>query len=256
MNYDITMKCHRKDYYKLQLVLDRIKLLNPQPQNLYIVSPNDNIDIETNYKFKVINILDKDVYPKIDKKKIAYRPNWVWTNLVSITQDFTENDLYLDIQSDVFFLKKINLFSSDMKPKLFRTKSNINNNYNEDSAYFNFSKKMFNISKLTTGTSYIIDYTMYDKNILKELIKDYTSVEKMINESYKIISNDCFPADGEIYGNFVEKVYPNVYNITDEINHVFSGTNGYNENTNDVIQYIQQCQSHSLLNSCAYHNWI
>ena len=182
-------------------------------------------------------------------------PNWVWTNLVSLTQNFTENDFYLDVQSDVFFLKQINLFDELGRPKLFKTTSNEANNNNGESSYFRFSKEMFSVNKITDGDSYIIDYTMYNKTIAKKIYSKYRSVEDMLEAAYKVIDESRFPADGEIFGNFVEKFFPDFYCITREINHCFSGVRSGEGRRSTVLAYINKCKQSSFMNSCAFHDW-
>jgi len=255
MNYDITIKSHEKDSYKLDLVLDSLVFLNPQPYYIYIISPNGFRPNHAIYKDKFICLKDDEVTPYVDRSKISVMPNWVWTNLVSLTQNFTENDFYLDVQSDVFFLKKINLFDDQGKPKLFKTTSNPGNNFNRDHPYFKFSKEMFGINKVTDGDSYIIDYTMYNKKIAKKIYDNYHSVDDMLEAAYKIIDGNRFPADGEIFGNFVEKFFPDFYYITREINHCFSGVRSGEGKRSTVLTYIKNCKTNSLMNSCAFHDW-
>ena len=36
-DYDVVIKSHPKYYYKLDLVVESLKYLNPQPKNIYIL---------------------------------------------------------------------------------------------------------------------------------------------------------------------------------------------------------------------------
>jgi len=114
---------------------------------------------------------------------------------------------------------------------------------------------MFGINKVTDGDSYIIDYTMYNKTIVKKIYDNYHSVEDMLEAAYKIIDGNRFPADGEIFGNFVEKFFSDYYYITREINHCFSGVRCGEGKRSTVLTYINNCKKHSLMNSCAFHDW-
>ena len=38
--YDVVIKSHPKDYYKLDLVVESLQYLNPQPENVYILTPD------------------------------------------------------------------------------------------------------------------------------------------------------------------------------------------------------------------------
>ena len=45
MNYDLIIPCHPKDYFKLKYCISScVQFLNPKPQNIYIVSPNELFD--------------------------------------------------------------------------------------------------------------------------------------------------------------------------------------------------------------------
>jgi len=254
--YDITMKSHEKDYYKMPLTINSLKYLNPQPERIYIITPDGFAPKDNDYQNIIIPIKDEDAIPKIDKGQLRYRPNWVWANIMSFTQDITENDFYLDVQADTFFLKEINLLSDDGRPKLFKTQSNPNNNYNQDHSFFKFSKAMFGIEKITLGESYIIDYTMYNKTIGKEICSSIGTVDEMIKLLYLIVDDAHFPADGEIFGNYIEKNHENMYNISREINHVLTGHEGAEPSIHAVEQWINACRSNPELHSCTYHNWI
>ena len=263
-NYDITMKAHQKDYYKIPMTLESLVYLNPQPENIYLISPNGHIPEKNSYSDRIISIRDEDADPKIYKDRfigVRNKPGadrivgHAWANLMSLVQKVTKNDFYLDVQADTFFLKKIDLLDKDGKPKLFKTKSNMNNNYNQDSAFFSFSKKMFEIEKVLLGDSYIIDYTMYNKNIGKEICSKIGSVEDMLELAYLVVDENHHPADGEIYGNFIEANHKEMYNISNEINHAFTGENGDSQSIDAVIRWINECKLNKNLNSCTYHNW-
>jgi hypothetical protein len=256
MKYDVTIKAHEKDYYKLDLVVDSLKFLNPQPENIYIISPNGFLPNVEKYNNKLKAVLDKDVIPFIDKNRLKYRPNWTWINLVSILQDFTENDLYFDVQSDNFFTRPIDLFDENGKPKLFQSTTNPNNNYGWPQ-YFNFSKKVFDLEKISMGYSHIIEFIMYDKKLLKKIFEKYNSYEEMMDYIYDNINENSYPADQEIFGNLVEKYFKESYSFVPNAPIYLAGTHEINTDKNFLEQYIQAVQT-QLPNAiaCSYHTWI
>lgn len=260
--YDITMKAHPKDYYKIPLTMKSLVHLNPQPESIYLISPDGHVPDSGAYSDIIVPIRDDEALPVIDKNRfIGARGNdriagHAWANLMSLVQDVTKNDFYLDVQADTFFLKEIKLLDEEGKPKLFKTKSNLNNNYNQDSAFFSFSKKMFGVEKITLGESYIIDYTMYNKSIGIEISSRIGSVQDMVELAYLIVDGNHHPADGEIYGNFIELNHKDMYNISDEINHTFTGVQGDENSIYEVVKWIEECSINKDLHSCSYHNWI
>lgn len=261
--YDIVIKSHKKDYFKLNLVVDSIKFLNPQPSKIYILSEDGYLPNGTDYETSLISVKDSDVTPFIDKNRLNHRPNWNWVNLVSLFQNFTEQDLYFDIQSDNFFIKQIDLFDELGRPKIFRSTAN-HINVSGWKPYFNFSERIFNLPKISNGFSYIIEFLMYDKKHLKTLTDMYESFDSMMEIIYPIVNNNCYPADQEIFGNLAEKYFKDEYCFVDNFPVHFTGTEGQ-PTIHDILEYIYKIKSNipvpgsgatSNVFSCSYHTWI
>lgn len=252
--YDVVIKSAPKDYFKLNLVVDSIKFLNPTPSKIYILSKDGYLPKGTDYDSKMQAVLDSDVVPFIDRKKLNHRSNWNWINLVSLFQDFTEQDLYFDIQSDNFFLRDIDLFDENGNVKIFR--STVNHvNVSGWRPYFNFSEKVFNLPKISSGFSYIIEFLMYNKVHLKKLTEMYESFDSMMDVIYSNINNDSYPADQEIFGNLVEKYFQDQYTFVDNFPVHFTGTEG-DPKLVDIVQYINAVKMQlPEVVSCAYHTW-
>jgi hypothetical protein len=251
--YDVVIKSAPKDYFKLNLVVDSIKFLNPQPSKIYILSKDGYVPKGTDYGSKLQSVMDSDVTPFIDKTRLNHRPNWNWINLVSLFQNFTEQDFYFDIQSDNFFIKQIDLFDND-KPKIFRSIVN-HVNVNGWGPYFNFSEEVFGIPKISNGFSYIIEFLMYNKKHLKKLVEMYDSFDSMMEVIYSNINNDSYPADQEIFGNLAEKYFKDEYTFIDNFPVHFTGTEG-SPIMEDIVQYINFVKTQLPQTfSCAYHTW-
>ena len=252
--YDVVIKSAPKDYFKLNLVVDSIRYLNPQPSKIYILSKDGYKPKGTDYETKLYNVSDSDIVPFIDRSKLNHRPNWNWINLVSLFQDFTEQDYYFDIQSDNFFLKEIDLFDENGTPRIFRSTVNPAN-VNGWKPYFNFSEKVFDLPKISNGFSYIIEFLMYNKNHLKKLVEMYDSFDSMMDVIYSNINNDSYPADQEIFGNLAEKYFGDEYTFVDNFPVHFTGTEG-SPRIEDIIQYIVAVKTQIPQTvSCAYHTW-
>lgn len=254
--YDIVIKAHKKDYYKLDLVVESIKYLNPQPEEIYILTPDGFYPKNTSYDDKIIYIKDSEVTPFIDRNKLNHRPNWNWINLVSILQSFTKNDLYFDIQADNFFTKEINLFDENGKPKLFQSISNSGNNIGHR-PYFEFSEKVFNIPKNGYGYSYIVEFMMYDRKLLKIIIDKYSTFEELMNIIYSNVNEKSYPADQEIFGNLVEKYFPEKYNFVKNVNVDIRGSYLYPASREEIISAIEEVKKYKTdCLACSYHTWI
>jgi len=256
--YDVVIKAHYKDYHKLDLVVDSLKYLNPEPENIYILTQDGYYPKDTIFDHKIIFIKDDQVVPYIDRSRLTHRPNWNWINLVSIFQEFTENDLYLDVQSDNFFTQPIDLFDGDGKPRIFQSTVNSGNNKGHR-PYFEFSERVFDLEKVNDGYSYIIEFLMYDRRILKEFFEQrYTSFESMIEMVYNSIDNQSYPADQEIFGNLIEKHYPDRYSFVSNAPVYLDGVgNGQEVNVDFLKSYIEVVkQERPEVIACSHHTWI
>jgi hypothetical protein len=252
--YDVVIKSHPKDYFKLGLVVDSLKFINPEPENIYILSPDGFYPKNTIFDSKIIYISDDQVTPFIDRNKLKQRPNWNWINLVSLFQTFTENDLYFDVQSDNFFIKPIDLFDQFGKPKLFQSTANECNNCGHR-PYFDFSEKVFDLPKIGEEYSYIIEFLMYDKKLLKKLFENYSSFEEMMEKIYNTVNQSSYPADQEIYGNLIEKYFSDKYEIVPKFPINLIGSHippSYNE----LVSFIEENKKNPEIVSCSYHTWL
>ena len=257
MKYDVTIKAHQKDYHKLELVVNSLQYLNPEPENIYILTQDGFYPKNTLFDNKIVFIRDDQVTPYIDRSKLNHRPNWNWINLVSILQDFTENDLYLDVQSDNFFTKPIDLFDEYGKPKIFQSTVNTGNNIGHR-PYFEFSENVFDLEKVSDGYSYIIEFLMYDRKLLKELFKKYDSIEKMLEIIYENVNDKSYPADQEIFGNLVEKHFPDKYCFVPNAPIYLDGVgDGLNVSQEYLKEYIKQVKiQRPDVIACSHHTWI
>lgn len=255
-NYDVVIKAHPKDYYKLPYVIDSLKYLDPQFENIYLVS-SDGYAPQCSFTDLIIPVKDSEALPVIDKTKFNYRYNWCWVNMLSITQEFTKNDLYLDVQADNIFLNKVELFNEEGKPRLFKTSANMANN-NEWAPYFTFSRLMFELNKITHGSSYIIEFMLYDKKKLSKLYEKYSSKHDMIEQAYKMVSSESYPADQEIYGNLIERDFPDDYQIVGPVETYLTGKFSDYDELEEFLKYIEEVKikSPNAL-ACSYHTyWI
>jgi hypothetical protein len=251
--YDVVIKSHPKDYYKLDLVVESLHYLNPQPENVYILTPDGFYPKNTSYDSKIIYITDDEVIPAIDRKKLKHRPNWNWINLVTILQSFTQNHFYLDVQSDNFFIKKIDLFDSSGKPRIFQSTFNDINNAGHK-PYFNFSEKVFDIPKINEGYSYIIEFVLYDRRKLSKLFEKYTDIDDLLEACYCSVTNESYPADQEIYGNLLEKHFSSEYEFVPSFPILHKGTH-IPPSRQELEDFINFYKNQDNLFACSYHTY-
>lgn len=249
--YDVLIKSGPKDYQKLRHVINSIKYLNPQPNKIFLINPDGFRPDKTDYDEKLNIIRDSDVFPGCDRNKLKYRKNWIYAMFIAMFQNVTEQDYYLDIQADNFFVNPIELFT-DGKPAFFISPQH--NHHNP--AYWKYSNIMFGLNNsLYNNESFIIDFMMYNKNITRELLKDYSNFNDFFDASCNIINKELYPADLEIYGNWCTKHHPDMYNIKRNIQTILNGKL-YPENYSDEdIEFILQNSDFKDIASISLHTW-
>jgi hypothetical protein len=173
MKYDLVIPCHEKDFVKLKYCIQScILFLNPEPEKIYVVSQRPfthNIE-------NIVHVYDHHAIRTNINSIDYHRKNWIYQQFIKLGQDFTKNDMYLCVDSDLFFNKPIELFDGD-KPKFF-----ISDREQNHQPYFNFMKKSHGLDKQ-------VDHTFINKNL----------------------SDDCLLSEFELYGNFVTKHHPEKY---------------------------------------------
>ena len=196
MNYDLVVLCHPKDYVKLEFCINScLRFSNPKPDDIYIVSP-DEIRSE-----HIVHIYDDDAI-EIKKENIKYRrPNWIYQQFIKLCQDFTKNDHYLCVDSDLIFNRDFDLFD-DEKVKFF-----ISDRDQKHDPYFSFMKMAYNLERQVDFT-FINDFMMFDKSICREIVPNINDFLQLCNDN---VSDDCLLSEFELYGNYVTKHHPELY---------------------------------------------
>lgn len=249
MKYDLLVLCHPKDYIKLKYCLNSCwDHLTPQPDNVYVVSP-DNFSTWSSLHVDgpvIKHIFDDDAIP-VTKKDINYRrANWIWKMLVNLFQDFTENDYYLTVDSDLIFNNTHELFI-DEKPVFF-----ISDRDQHHIPYFDFMAKWSGLKRQTNYT-FINDFMMLNKNICREMLPDLDTFVDFCNKN---LSEDCLLADYEIYGNYVEKHHKGTHH------HIASKTKMFGKyvqqpwNEQEIIELISHMKNfQSQYDLFTIHSW-
>ena len=241
--YDVVIPCAPKDYVKIRYCVDSLINLKPLPSNIYIVS-RDRLKIPG-----TIWVNELSAIP-ISVSKIKYRrPNWIYQQILKMTQDFTENDNYLCIDSDLIINKTLEIINCPdgtvCLPNYF-----ISNHKQNHAPYFTFMERVWNLKKVV-DYSFISDITFFRKNILRELIPDSNWILDKCNQ---YLSEDCLIGEPEIYGNYLAAKYPESFNTMD-INVAMYGKFMPDLYTTREIDEIINKEKNSNADIIAIHSW-
>tara|TARA_Y100000310_G_C20495810_1_gene721472 strand:- start:86 stop:841 length:756 start_codon:yes stop_codon:yes gene_type:complete len=205
MKYDLVILSHPKDYDKIPFCMwSCMEYLQPKPTEMYLVTP-DGVAASSEFLMAfsqgLTPIKDCDAI-NIEADNIKYRrQNWIYQQFVKLFQNFTTNDLYMCVDSDVIFNNTIRVFEND-KPNFF-----ISDRDQHHHPYFRFMEKMHGLSRQVDHT-FINDFMLFDKNICREICDEEESYLDSCND---IIDDECLLSEFELYGNYVTKHYPEKY---------------------------------------------
>lgn len=217
-NYDIVIVSHEKDFNNIKFIVEYSqKNLKFESIHLILSERKEFTDLDL-----VKTLTDKPIFLhlesnvlKIDKLRINHRPNWIYQMLLKIFQDVTINDDFLIIESDCLILKEINFFDGD-KTNLYLCRDQ------NHTPYFNFNN-LLGFGR-EYDHSFISEFMMYNKQIVKDLLvkSNCKDVYEFLNIIYDNVSDNCYPADYELYGNFCFKYHRDNINVK-HLNYNFFG---------------------------------
>lgn len=214
MSFDIIILSHNKDYNKLPYLIESVKNNVIGFKDIHIISPDKIIDkIEGVYYHT-----DKEALPfNAETNKLwdewvksnsftRQKPNWILQQFIKLFNVVTKND-YLIIDSDIIFIKKIDVVENE-KPNFFLGR----NQYNRE--YFTFMKNILSLEKMNDW-SFICELMLFKKNIINDMLNNHFKGDynEFIKQSIRLINNNCFISEFELYGNYVMKKFPNEYNF-------------------------------------------
>lgn len=266
--YEVVIPAASKDYNKLFYVVDSLKHLDPQPNEVTIVY-SDNIhpfEMGKLHGFKCPNVKYVDESKAMNLNKWLAtgfrRPPWIYQQFIKLFNRESLTDYYMIVDSDIILNRKLDVFSNN-KPNFFLA------NDQDHGPYFRYSHKMFGFGR-EYPYSFISEIMLFSQIFTDHLLdlyllKHYSpgsephgfSRNEIIQDLYintcRIVCDDIIPADYEIYGNMVEKHFTNIYNKV-KIKSMLRGF--YNEWDNKSIEnYIEEMKEKDI-DTFTLHTWI
>ena len=212
--YDVIIKSHPKDYNKLKFIIPSLKYLHPQPEGVYLINPTGFVPDEYKQETWIHLFKDDEVLPPIDKYRIKHRAGWAYQMMIALFQQVTENDLYLDVLGDNFFVGDINLFSEEGKPIFFQSPQRKQYHW----PVFAFNKKVYGLHgrpneefHLEKQDSFIVEFMMYNRKISKELLDVFGGFHGFFDKCVDVIEFTCQLSDPELYADWVLTHHPGEY---------------------------------------------
>ena len=202
--YDILILAHTKDSNVLPLTLKSIRENIKGYNNIHVIT-NDPSKLPIKTSDKIFVHYEQDVLPA-DLSLFKFRPTWVYQQLIKLLQTVTTKN-YLIIDSDMVFLKPLPIFTEQGTPNFF-----ISSRDEFSPFYYNFNKKYFNIDKKYPHT-FISEIMFFHRPFIKELFTSINllTTDQILDFFYKTVTQHERLSEFELYGNFIETKYPNIY---------------------------------------------
>lgn len=286
MDYEVVIPAAAKDYNKVPYLLSTLHYLSPVPKAVHIIHDGGFVIEPNNRKFpisiapsKVFSHHEKDVLD-LDEKLAKHfrRPQWIYQQFLKLFQQVTKTDYYLIVDSDLMFNRDIRLFSDGNRPKFF-----LGNDQNHP-PYFKYSQDMFGFGR-EHDYSFISEIMLMKKSVNHALLSEFhfhqqktltdpkqkrhhqeryvtlnldeNALDESILELYELTcqgaTDGWIPADYELYGNFVHKVFPEKY----VMEHIKTSMRGlYSPWSNEQLEsYIEEMKGTDY-DTFTAHTWI
>ncbi len=211
MKIDIIIPYHPKDEYTIKPCIDSLSLIK-NVKNVYVISKHK-------FEYKDVKWVSEDLFPfkkddicKINTSIKSDRAGWYLQQLLKmyalqVIEGISDNILLID--SDVIFLKEVNLINNDNKISY-----NFSLEYHKP--YFDNMQKLNSFFERSVNISGICHFMLFQKYILDEifeLIK--VEGEEVYNTIIKSIdgSTQSGFSEYELYFHYIFKKYPNEFLI-------------------------------------------
>lgn len=204
MTFDILLVCAQKDYNKLPHVMRSIE------ENVFgfdrfvvIAQTLDALSFIPKTQKEVVLSSDNEGLPGVDRSGWRYRPNWCFQQHLKLFQTLT-SDWYLTVDCDTIFNRPIPFFN-DGKPIYYTGKMQFH------PPYFAFNGYMLDLI-MDRNISYITDLNLFYRPMIAEMLysNGYT-IQSFIEKSQRITDKYCHMAEPELYGRYIAKYHPTMY---------------------------------------------
>lgn len=256
--YDVTIKSGPKDYHKLPLVINSLRWLSPQPEKIFIITPYGHMPSGTDYDNKLVRVLDEEAMPGIDRTELKFRPNWSFCALMAITMRIPEQRFYLDVQADNFFVRPLELFNSEGKPRFFLSPQH----RHYFPAYWELNKELFGLEQqphpgLDRMDSFIIDFLLVDKDVTKDLY-GYDSLAELWARFIRVVSPTHCLSEFDLYAHWCLVFHPKRYEIRKGVPTSWQGKDSSAEGTwttDEILAEIQFYEQAQTMAAISRHTW-
>ena len=155
---DVFIVCAEKDYVKLPYCINALKENVEGIEDIHVCSPS-KIELDG-----IIWHHEEDIL-KVDKSRIAHRPNWIYQQFLKLFQDVTKNDFYMTIDADTIINRPLKMFEGDNPVWYY--------GWNQShTPYYKYNAEMLGYERAVNHT-FLADMNFFNKEIIKEMLNRF-----------------------------------------------------------------------------------
>lgn len=202
--FDIVIVAAPKDFGKIKYLIRSIRHYLTGYNKVYFIVPDRNALMH--YRDWTFIYNEKEVLD-IDLRKIKYRPQWIYQQLLKLFQNVTENDLYMTVDADLIFNRSLPMFNEKGQRIWWIGKEQYHK------PYYAFNKAVLGLDRLYKGT-FLADLNFFDRRIIKEMLEvsGYTQ-ETFIEKVTEVTSKELHMSEADTFSQYVYKHHPDLYEL-------------------------------------------
>lgn len=257
--YDIFIPVAPKDYNKLKFLIASIEENLSGWDKIFVTTPTGEKILDNS---KITYFRDKEIL-NIDPTRFKYRPGWLYQMYLKMFQKVTQ-DLFVTFDSDLIINRPLEMITKEGKLVWWRGWEQ------NHRPYFEFQERVLNLPREYPYT-FINDMNFMSKSIIQEMLqRNGFTTESFIEKSFEVIEYNCYPAEPEIYGQYVMKYHSDMYeprqaktlsnprtqnHLTDTTSQIWKDEEIISEIQKVKSQDVDMFMLHSWLDH-NYYNWI
>ena len=244
---DLFLPAAPKDYNKIPYILEAACRHVTGLSSIHLVTPDGHKPL-LDLPLPVFYYQDEELFP-FDRNGFSHRSGWIYQQFLKLFQQATAS-WFLVLDCDLLFNQNVSLVE-DGKPVFLLG----NDQFHEP--YFTLNKRLLGFGK-TYPWSFLSACTLYCRELINRMIIHcgFETIGEFMDHVYELIDGGCYPAESELYGSFVYRMYPDLYTFR---NLVDSLHGKYNEELwldNEIENLQREMSGKPEVDIFTIHTWL
>lgn len=247
MNIEAVIPAAPKDYNKIAYVIRSISNYAQDIKAVHVISPDMHGFVQMG-NLPITCHVDEDVL-YFDRRKFTYRPNWIYQQFLKLFQNVTSTEWFVVVDADILFNTDLKFFDKDKPIMMLGRDQN-------HPPYYRYNQAMLGLGRVYDH-SFLSECTLYNKSLVTRMIEHagFSIPIDFIEKSATIITSDCYPAESELYGNFIAQEYPNLYKYRHLCSSMQGRYSGHIWTEREIEDLISEMAKRHEVDIFSMHTW-